>query len=83
MPFAPSSFLSLVPTTLRGHGLRSFFFQGVDGFSFISVSDTCHSFQGELGISQSASHRAVLSAYRQRALQTHPDKDRAEQRKAS
>lgn len=31
-------------------------------------------YYGELGISQSASHRAVLSAYRQRALQTHPDK---------
>ncbi|CAE7231998.1 DPH4 [Symbiodinium pilosum] len=28
----------------------------------------------ELGISWSASHRAICTAYRQRALQTHPDK---------
>lgn len=31
-------------------------------------------YYGELGLHSSATHRAVLLAYRQRALQTHPDK---------
>ncbi|CAK9116893.1 unnamed protein product [Durusdinium trenchii] len=41
--------------------------------NFRSV-DMVMTYYGELGISQSASHREVLLAHRERALQTHPDK---------